>query len=504
MTGSALADESPHLDGDPPRPPTVLADQREPRTRTETIALVVATVASFAVAAFMMRGREFWLDESFSYLAASMDVRDLTAFAVDPFGELNMALYYLVLKPFAAVSADPLWLRLPSLISTVASVAFVWIIADRVTGRRFVRVAAVLVFLAHPLVVDYAFEARAYGMLIAATSGLTVLVLLALGGSRAARWAYVVLAPLLVALHFLVIFVIVAHATAIAVTTPGSWRHRIGRSLALAGPGLAVAALAVLAVFRNQGTLADNEGLTPWSFGSAIYAVTGRAGPLTFLSLAAIAVAAVTIVRERQRRPLAVVVLITVAVPALLCLVASIQRPIFTPRYLVNLVPLLACLVAIGIAAAVADHRRRVAALAVVVGLGLVGQAFIYRDPSHETPDTATSFILERTRPGDIVAFNSPFAQIPFQHHLDRTGATGPRQAGLVADPTMPTTLLEVDALDPLIRDLAPGASVWVVENRPLPAYSTQLAADLTTEGGLVRVNRTEFGAVAVERWTRS
>lgn len=504
MTDSALDDATPHLDGDRPRSLAVDADQREPRTRAETVALLLATLASFAVATFLMRGREFWLDESFSYLAASMSVGDLASFAVEPFGELNMALYYLTLKPFAAVSADPFWLRLPSLIPTVATVAFVWLIADRVSGRRFVRVAAVLIFLAHPLVVDYAFEARAYGMLFAATSGLTVLLLLALGGSRAARWVYVVLLPLLVALHFLVIFVIVAHATAIAVTTPGTWRHRLGRTLALAGPGLAVAALAAVAVFRNQGTLANNEGITAWSFGSAVYAVTGRAGPLTFLFLAAIAVAAVTIVRERHRQPLAVVVLITVAVPAVLSLAASIQRPIFTPRYLVNLVPLLACLVAIGIAAAFADHRRRVAALAVVLALGLVGQAFIYRDPSHETPDTATAFVIERTRPGDIVVFNSPFAQIPFQHHLDRTGASGPRQAGYIADPTMPTSLLEVDALDPLIRDLAPGASVWVVENRPTPARSAELAADLTTEGGLVRVNRSEFGAVAVERWTRS
>jgi len=496
-------DEAPsHLGSDRADPLAAGFDQREPRTRNETVGLVLATVASFAVATVLMRDREFWLDESFSYLAAQLSIGDLASFALDRSGELNMALYYLALKPFAAVSTEPLWLRLPSLIPTVATVVFVWLIADRVSGRRFVRVTAVLVFLAHPLVVDYAFEARAYGMLFAATSGLTLLLLLALDGSRAARWAYVVLLPLLVALHLLIVFVIIAHTAAIALANPGSWRQRAGRTLSLTSPGLVVAAVAGLTVFRHQGTLVNNEGLTPWSFGSAVYAVTGRAGPLTFLVLAAIAVAAVTIVGARDRRPLAMVLLVTSVVPPVLALAASIQRPVFTPRYLSNLVPLLACLVAIGIAAAFADRRWRVAAVAVVVALGFVGQAFIYRDPSHETPGAASAFILERSQAGDIIVFNSPFAQLPHQYLLDATGASGPTQAGFIADPRMPTSLIEVAPLEPLVAALPAGASVWVVENRPTPDGTAELTADLAIDGGLERVSRTEFGAVAVERWT--
>ena len=252
---------------------------REPRTRAETAGLALATAATFAVAAWMMRRREVWLDEGFSYTAARLPLSDLASWAIDPRGELNMALYYLVLGPFAAVSAAPWWIRLPSVIPTVATVAFVWLIADRLTGRRFVRVAAVLVFLAHPLAIDYAFEARAYGMLFAATAGLTLLLIMALQGSRRARWAYTILLPLLIALHFLVIFVIVSHAVAIVLATTGGWRRRAGRAAALAGPGLAVAAFAAVAVFREQGTLANSSSITAWSFGSAVYAVTGRAGP---------------------------------------------------------------------------------------------------------------------------------------------------------------------------------------------------------------------------------
>ncbi len=477
---------------------------REPPTRAETIGLTLASASVFAFAAWMMRRREVWLDEAFSYTAANLPFGQLVSFAIDPRGELNMALYYVVLGPFAAISASGWWLRLPSLIATVATVGFVWLIADRVSGQRFVRVAAVLLLISHPLTIDYAFEARAYGMLFAATTGLTLLLLVALDGSRRARWAYTVLLPLLITLHFLVIFVIAAHAVAIVVTTPGSWRRRLGRTAALTGPGLVVAAIASVAVFHNQGTLANNESLSPWSFGSAVYAVTGRAGPLTFLVIAALVAAGLAITRSRSTRPAGMILLITAAVPAALSLLASIQRPIFTPRYLVNLVPILACVAAIGIAAAIADRRWRHVALATMVTLGLVGQGFILWAPSHETPDTASAFVVDHARPGDVVVFDNPFAQMPYQRYLDATGEAGPVQADLLTDPAFPTRYTRGPELGPLVEDLPPGGSVWIIENRSGPARTAVLRAELAGTGGLHVAERTDFDAVSVERWTRS
>jgi hypothetical protein len=231
--------------------------------------------------------------------------------------------------------------------------------------------------------------------------------------------------------------------------------------------------------------------------------VTGRAGPLSLVVLAAVAVAAVAIIRDRRARPAALVLLVTATGPVALALVASISRPVFSPRYLAEVVPLVACLVAIGIAAATGDPRRRAAVVALVVVLGLTGQAFLYRDPSYETPDAATALVLDRARAGDAVVFNNPFAQMPYQRYLDDTGRIGPVQADLVTDARFPTRVEPAAPLGPQLAALPPDGSVWVVENRADPDRGAALRARLEGEGGLRLDQRTELGEVAVERWTR-
>ena len=482
-------------------PDAAVAPRRTVR-RDEVLGLTAATIAAFAVATIFLARREFWLDESFSYLVTRRSWADLAAFSVRSDGELNMALYYAALKPFADVDAAGWWLRLPSLIPVALTTPVVWLLADRVDGRRFVRVAAVAVFLSHVLVVDQAFEARAYGLLMLLTSGLTLLLVIGLSGSRAASVAYAVLLVLGIALHLLVVFLAVSHLVAVVVVSRGTLGHRLTRALRFTGPGLVAAALAFVVVFRHQGNREHDDPVGLRTIGSAIYGVTGRAGPLTILVLAAIAAGVVAIARDRREPGLGWVLVLTAAVTPLLELVASLQRPVFGARYLVHLVPVICCLVAIGLAWVFHERRWRVASLAVLVVLGLAGQAWLYRAPDLETPDSASAFILERAGPGDVIAFNSPNAQMPFQHHLDDVGVTGPLQVDLVTDPAVPTEMVAREPLAAAVAALDPGASAWILEDRADARRSAQMDQELGA-GALTLAERVAFGEIVVERWQR-
>jgi hypothetical protein len=240
-----------------------------------------------------------------------------------------MALYFLVLKPIADVTAASWLLRLPSTVAVILTVPLVWLVADRIDGRRFVRVAATVLVLSQALVVQFAFEARAYGLLMLLTVGLTYLLLRALAGSVAAGVAYAVLLPIGVVLHVLVAPVALAQFAAVAVVTTGPWVRRLVRALLLAGPGLLAAALLGLLVVRFQGNLERTPDLSPFAFASSVHAVTGRAGPLTLLFVAALVLGVVGVARSTPRPQLGWVLVLTVAVPPLLQLAASVSRPVF-------------------------------------------------------------------------------------------------------------------------------------------------------------------------------
>jgi mannosyltransferase len=468
------------------------------------LTLAAATAAAFAVAALAMSRKEFWLDESFSYAVARLSWGDLSRFTFDRQGELNMSLYYAVLKPFADTGASAWWLRLPSVVAVVATTPLVWLIADRVDGRRFVRVASVAIFLTQALVMAYAFEARAYGLLMLTTVALTALVLLALDGSRWAAVGYVVLGVVAIPLHLLIVAVVAAQLVAIVSVTDGRLLRRVGRGLVLTGPALLAAAVAGAALVRFQGNLRNEDPITPWSVAASVYAATGRAGPLTLVFVVAIGFAAVAIARSADRRRLGWIVLLSAAVPPVLqLLVALLDRPVFAARYLVHLVPLVSILAAIGVASMFRERRMRVTALATFLVLGAIGQAIVYRAPSDEIPDSASDFILLRSDSRDLIAFNTPNAQLPFRHQVDARGSGGPRQVDVVPDPTFPSEMTDLGPLADAVDGVDADASVWILVDRSDPDRADELEATLV-DAGFEEVDQTAFDGIVVQRWART
>jgi mannosyltransferase len=451
----------------------------------------------FAAGAAFLARRELWLDEAFSYRASQLGWDELWTFALDRHGELNMVLYYLLLRPISAVTSTDVLLRMPSLVATLATIPLVWLLTRRLTDTRFERVAAVVVFVTQPMVVDYAFEARSYALMLFAGTGLTLLLLAALDGSRRAARSYLVLAPLIVGLHFVAIPLLLAHAVAVLVVTRGRLVDRLVALVRLLGPALLVASAALL-VFRSQATLSDSEPLGLRAIASSAYSLTGRAGPLSILFAVALVAGAIALVRRRSERVDGVALLIVIAVPALVALALSLNRPLIGSRYLLHLVPLLCCVGAVGLGQLVRGRRPRIAALALFAVLGLAGQAVVYRTPDRDKPETATAYVLDHASPTDVLAYRFPPAEPAIR--LAAGDGSGLPEIGSVMDPTFPTRLAERVPVTDALAQLPPGASVWVIGRAPNETGPAGLFEPLE-RAGYVLSDEQVIGRVTVERW---
>ncbi len=195
-------------------------------------------------------------------------------------------------------------------------------------------------------------------------------------------------------------------------------------------------------------------------------------------------------------------VIFTAVVPVVLALVLSVIRPMIVARYQLDVVPLLCLSAAVGIHWAVRDRRWRLATLAVFALLGLVGQAFIYASPNREAPDSATTYVLAHAQPGDVVAFNTPGAELPYRRYLVTGNRPGPAEVGAVADPALPHAAVTRVPVEQAITRLPVGASLWLIVRH------NQTSGDPVTPvlvaHGLRHVSTATATKISVERWVRT
>jgi hypothetical protein len=143
-------------------------------------------------------------------------------------------------------------------------------------------------------------------------------------------------------------------------------RRRAALPVVALGALAAVPCLALVALSRANGTgtsaagwIRESESPVPLL---ALQAWTGSGVLLLAVLLAALAAAAVAVLRRAEGRALAVVATCWLVVPLALVQLAELARPVFVPRYLLPALVALAILAALGLASwrrAVAVPRRR-------------------------------------------------------------------------------------------------------------------------------------------------
>ncbi|MFD8559961.1 hypothetical protein ACFV1N_22005 [Streptosporangium canum] len=392
----------------------------------------------------------FWRDESVSVMAATMSFDELWRLLDDI--DTVHALYYLLLRPFAAFGGE-FAVRLPSALA-VAGATFGIAAIGRKLATPQVGLLAGLVYAVLPMISRYGQETRSYALVSAVAVAATWVLL----GERRSRYAgYGLLVALLGWFHLYALLLLPAHAVVVL--------RRRGETVpwlaSLAGAGVLLAPLAVIASGQREEQLfwLKVPGLP--ELGQLGVDIAGGdeawASPLLPALFLALLIALVLLgiwhgTRLRRRgvltagdrregagagghredltaggrregaragghredltagegpgRPSLVGVAVPWAVlPVVLSLLISQIHPVYSPRYVLFAVPGLALLAGAGLAAL----RRTPATwtvLAVLVAFS-VSAHLVVRGPANRPDDlrTLAAELSAQERPGDAVLY---------------------------------------------------------------------------------------------------
>ena len=139
--------------------------------------LLTLFLLAFLLRAWNLGGKSFWLDEAFSFWNAD---RTLTLVWNGVFDNHPPA-YYLMLKYWKAFNTHESWLRLPSVLVSMLSLALTAVLSRRLFDRR-TAVTAVALLTVAPLTIWYAQEARMVIFVV------PFALLIALGLADNSRW----------------------------------------------------------------------------------------------------------------------------------------------------------------------------------------------------------------------------------------------------------------------------------------------------------------------------
>ncbi len=252
--------------------------------------------------------------------------------------------------------------------------------------------------------------------------------------------------------------------------------------------------------------------LTSYSLGvvqrSTIWSVT--------LFLGALLASALLLKDQRSRLASLAVLVSWLLVPVLAFFLITLIRPMYTARYLIFVQPAYLLLLAVGMVAIARQSRllggMLLVAVLVASGMGLWLQA---REPIKTDFRAATSYLVDRMGPNDLVLFQIPYGRHSFDYYREQTsphpGAQStrgefrvflPLVAGEGAEPYLwaegPYTNAGMDPneLDRRMGDIADGAqAVWLVatevalwDERGLVKTWLDDHARLTSEAQFVRV----------------
>lgn len=222
---------------------------------------MIPAVAAMLIGLWGITTPSFWRDESVSTLAAAMPIGDLWHL-LDSIDRVH-ALYYLLLRPVAALSTGELAMRLPSVVATAAAAYGIAVLGRKLATPGAGLLAASL-YVVLPMVSRYAQEVRSYAI-VTAVAVLATWVLIEATRRSSRRWylAYGACLVLLGWFHVYALLLVVAHvvtvlwgrASSSSLSSPSSRPDVVRFAGALAVAGAGIAPLALLAAGQRETQL---------------------------------------------------------------------------------------------------------------------------------------------------------------------------------------------------------------------------------------------------------
>ncbi|HEY8340821.1 MAG TPA: glycosyltransferase family 39 protein [Egibacteraceae bacterium] len=406
------------------------ATRARAQERFRRLAPALLIVVSAAAYLFRIGAASLWQDESWSAMLVRTGLGQFVELVRAESG--SQVLYYSLLRAWSGFGHSESWLRLPSALCAIAALVVCYRLALRLFDRNVALVALALLGV-NPFFVFYAQEARGYTLATLLITAATLALVTAVESGRRRDWlGCALLASLAAYAHLLSIFVIVAHALALAALRPAD-RDRGGLLLAAGATAVLLTPLALL-VWGGSGQVSGVAQPSLRDILDVAVVLAGNRGWLGNLVVAlawAAAGGAAVVVARRHGRGLQTwrwaLVLAWSVVPGALALALSLTSPVLSARYLIVALPGLCLLAALGLARLSDPRVLGVVLLVVLVASGarIVDRAGAVR--YDEDWRTITHAVLTDAQPGDRLVFYVPWASIPFQyaalrHHTSLEG----------------------------------------------------------------------------------
>jgi mannosyltransferase len=397
------------------------------------ISVAAITVFGAMLQLHAITAKSLWLDEGSSITMSRLDWFNFLRILWRR--EMNMVLYYLLLRGWLHLGDSVAWIRGLSVVFAVAAIPAIFLLGRKMLGTSFGLVSALLLSV-NAFQVRYAQEARSYSLLVLLLIIASYFFITAVEGRQSKDWKwYIAASSLAIYAHFFAVLVVIAHWAALrvagraAVVTDeqevrAQFRHAAKLIALWTAPiwiFIATTGAGPIAWIPRPG-LADIIGL--------LSKVSGNAGTMQLILYSAFVLLGLTAgaiaIRRRQPNSLTYILLACwLFVPIAIVLLVSIARPVFAPRYLIISMPAWIMLAAAGIA--VRWPRLLVGIVAVGVALsGIDGVRSYYKadfDIGRNDVRSATSYILDHAQPGDGVIFYTLSIRFPYDYYAAHANA---------------------------------------------------------------------------------
>src|SRR5271166_627552 len=387
--------------------------------------------------------KSFWLDE-----IASVEIARLPhgAFWFQLWHhEGNMALYYVLLRPWLHLGGSEGSIRLLSAVVGIASIPLMYVLGRRLFGENTARLAT-LFFAINGCAIAVSQDARGYSLLVLGVLASTYLfVRLIERPTLALACAYAFVTGLTFYCHFFGMLVPAAQMVSLA-ALPNE--HRPWKQLALAAPIIALSAVPALWMIHVQdiGHIAwvkRPSGLELYHLGVYLAAGTGKAvgALLLLLDLALLILFLWTLKllwRDRRHDPRCwryVLIASCLFSPISIALLVSIVRPIFYHRFLIVGLPAWVLMTAVG-AEGIRSRAWRSAVIAGVCALSLASAITSYSRVQEDWRGV-TGYLIAQARPEDRVLYYQGFGYFAVESYRNwLPGGSAPRPRGVEVKPS--------------------------------------------------------------------
>jgi uncharacterized membrane protein len=441
-----------------------------------------------------LQAKSFWLDEIASVVIARIPGNSFWHWLWTEEG--NMALYYVMLRPWLGIHLGEATVRLLSVLPGIASIPVIYLLGRRLFGRGTGLLSALLLAVSTCAVV-YSQEGRSYSWLVLGTIVSTYLfVRLIARPTYAMAFAYAFAAGVSFYFHYFGLLVPLAHTVSLLALPKD---RRPSKPLAFAGALIAALAAPVLCMIHIQPAhhldwVAKPSLLELYHLGVFLAAESGKGvGPLLLvIELVLIGLFFCSLWAAKRAssdpdlwpRALIASCLLT---PIVISLLVSVVRPVFFHRFLIICLPAWTIAVAVG-ANSVSQLRWKASAILAICALSLVSTAQSY-SRMREDWRGAVNFLIDNARAQDVVVYYRGVGYFAAENYRDwMPGGAANRPSAV-----------EVGAPGVDWRAKIGGARrVWLVEYPANVSDDTSRAVETEMHSRFTAVGSRPFRAVTV------